>query len=272
MKSTLILLFFLCICNSFCQEKDFEILGRSLAESILKNDSISFHSLILPKKAVIEKIKKETKDKLSTEAIASTVKNINENYNSLVSSTFSLSFLNLVTKTNIFNLNLKNVTYKVVETEETKNDPSIFAVRGTIDHSKFQYFTFYASKFEEKLYVASPLIQISEVNKFEERKRLKEVKLSSDENGNLISKGTIELDNSTTSKKDILNCILNAPITIGVEETSKFSDNTSAYEYIKGKWEYTYYVNDLSDFAGIVEFKYEFKISDGKIDYEYYDF
>lgn len=272
MKYLLLITFFLGINLGYCQEKDFEILGNELAEAIIKNDSVSFYSLILPKEAIIEKFKIQAEGKLKNEAIESAIKNINKNYNDVISSTFGLSFFNLTTKAEIFNLDLLNIKYRVVEIEETKNDSSIIAIQGNINHNKFSHFTFYAAEFKEKLYLASHLIQISEVNKFEERQNLKKVKLSADVNGNLITVGRIELDNINATKKDIQKCILNSPITIGVKEYSEFLSNTSDFEFIKGQWQYSYYINNSSDFAGIVEFKYEFKISDGIIDYKYYDF
>lgn len=272
MKYILLISFFFGINYTYCQERNFEILGKELAEAIIKKDTVSFYSLILPKEAIIEKFKTEAEGKLKREEIDSAIKNINENYTDIISSTFGLSFFNLTTKTDIFNLDLLKVNYKIVETEETKIDTTILAIQGAIDHNKFTHFTFYASEFKEKLYLASHLINISEVNKFEERASLKKVELSADKNGNLIAQGKIELDNMNAPKKDILNCILNSPITIGVKENSKSSDNPNDFEFIKGQWQYTYYVNNSSDFAGMVEFKYEFKISDGIIDYKYYDF
>ncbi len=244
MKYIILIPFFLGINYTYCQERNFEILGKELAKAIIKKDTVSFYSLILPKEAVIEKFKIDAEGKLKKEEIASAIKNINDNYTDLISSTFGLSFLNLTTKTDIFNLDLLNIKYKITETEKTKLDTTILAIQGKIDHNKFTYFTFYASEFKGKLYLASHLINISEVNKFEQRESLKKVELSADDNGNLIAQGKIELDDINAPKKDILNCMLNSPITIGVTENSKSLNNSNDFEFIKGQWEYTYYVNN----------------------------
>lgn len=271
-KNTFFYLFLLIASNIYSQNKEIEIFGNLLTESIMKNDSTSFQSLILPKEAIIEKFKSKIPKDLSKEEIESAIKNINENYDEYRSYSYGLSFLNLTNKTGIFNLDLNSIKYDIVEIEETKKDTSFIAIHGTINHEKFSHFTFIVSNFNGKLYLASHLINISEVNKFEERKNLKKVILSSDEKGNLIAKGKIELENKTASKEEILDCILNSSMTIGIEETSKTVNNKLDFEFIKGKWQYTYYVNNSSDFAGIVEFKYEFKIFNGNIDYRYYDF
>ncbi|PSG87374.1 hypothetical protein C7H52_10850 [Aurantibacter aestuarii] len=257
---------------TYCQERNFEILGKDLAKAIIKNDSVSFYSLILPKEAIIEKFKTEAEVKLEKEEIDSGIKNINENYTNIISSTYGLSFFSLNAKTTIFKLDLLKANFKIVDSEETKIDTNIFAIQGEIEHKKFTHFTFYASEFKGKLYLASHLINISEVNKFDERATLKKVKLSTDHNGNLIAQGKIELDSINTPKKNILNCILNSPTTVGVKENSKHKNISNDFEYIKSQWRYPYYINNSSDFAGMVEFKYEFKITDGTIYYNYYDF
>lgn len=272
MKYILLLFFVFGINYSFCQEKNFETLGKELATSIVENDSISFFSLILPKEGVIQMFKEGAKGKLKDEEVEIAIKNINENYRDIVSSTYGLSFFNLTTKADIFNLNLKEIKYEVVETEETKNIKNTLAVQGKINHNKFSYFTFYASEYKGEMYLASHQIYLSEINKLEEKKELKKVELLADEKGSLISQGRIDLNDTNAPKKEILNCILNSPIIIGVKENSVSSDNTNNFEFIRGQWQYTYYVNNSSDFAGLVEFKYEFKISDGTINYKYYDF
>jgi len=138
--------------------------------------------------------------------------------------------------------------------------------------NQFKHFTFYLTKYKNKLYLGNHLINISEVNKFEEREELKKVALSADENGYILCKGKIHLDTNSATKKEILDCILSSPITIGVEDHSSLQENNSPFESVSGKWEYTYYVNDDESFAGIIEFKYQFTIYDGYIDYKYYNF
>ncbi len=267
-----IIIFLLSLLYSNAQQNKIQSFGNRLAESILKKDSIAFQKLILPKEAVIEGIKTGFTFKLSKEEINSALENINTHYDQMIHSIFDLKFLNLTTKTEIFKLDLRNVDYKIVETEETKKDTSLIAVHGAIHHEKFPHFTFYLTNFEDKLYLARHEINISEVNKFEERQKLKKVQPSSDDNGNLVFKGRINLDNALAPKKEILDCILNSIVTIGVEDSSLSSKSDSHHEYINGKWQYTYYVDDTSLFAGLIEFKYEFKIFDGYIDYTYYDF
>ncbi|MGJ8666674.1 MAG: hypothetical protein ACSHW7_09930 [Patiriisocius sp.] len=88
----------------------------------------------------------------------------------------------------------------------------------------------------------------------------------------IICNGRIELDSNIASKNEILNCILNSPTTIGVVDYSRTKDENSKMCFVKGKWQYSYYINSGETSAGTVEFKYQFNISDGYIDYNYYDF
>ena len=256
----------------FSQEKDYEILGKALAESIVKNDSVAFYNLVLPKEAAVEFFKSMAGDQLSPENLEMATESILANYEEIVSATFALSFFNLTTKAEIFDLDLSEVNYEVVETDDTKDLPNVVAIHGSIDHYKFPHFTFYAIDFEDQLYLASHLISISETDAFKVRESLKKVELSADENGFVICKGIIQLEDSKAPKKEILNCLLATPIVIGLQESSEYSEEVTDNEYIRGQWEYGYYVNNTTDFAGRVSFKYEFIISDGIINYRYYDF
>lgn len=272
MKYLLFFVFTLSVNATYSQDKDYEILGKALAKSIVTNDSIAFYDLVLPEDAAIEFFKSMAGDEITAEDLEMATEAIRSNYEEIVTSTFALSFFNLTTKADIFKLNLSNVTYEIVETDDTKDLPNVMAIHGSIDHYKFQHFTFYAIAFEDQLYVASHLISISETNAFKTRDRLQKVDISADENGHITCRGSIELEDQSTPKKAILNCLVDAPIFIGVDETSQYVDEELEQEYIRGQWEYGYYVNNTSDFAGNVEFSYEIKISDGIIHYNYYNF
>ncbi|WP_157957256.1 hypothetical protein [Winogradskyella tangerina] len=257
---------------SFGQDKDYEILGKALAESIVKNDSLAFYNLILPKEAAVEFFKSMAGDQLSAANLEMATESILANYEEIVTSTFALSFFNLTTKAEIFDLDLSDVNYEVVETNDTKDLPNVMAIHGSVDHHKFPHFTFYAIDFEDQLYLASHLISISETDAFKVRESLKKVDLSADENGYVICQGILQLEDQNAPKKEILNCLLATPIVIGLQESSEDTDEAIDKEYIRGKWEYGYYVNNTTDLAGRVSFKYEFIISDGVINYRYYDF
>ena len=274
-KKIAVISFFLFICKTYSQEKAIKAFGDVLTESILSQDSLKFRSLTLPKNAFIEMFNSQVAPTLTKEDRDIAIKNINENYDELILLAYNIVFFNLTNKASIFNLDLKNLDYKIIETEKINKNLSFISVQAAIDHKIYKYLSFYVTKYQDKFYLASELINISEVNKFEERKGIKRIEFSEDENGNLVMQDKISLIKSSASKIDILDCILNSTFSvIGVEETSEGVDKEELkYEYIKGSWEYNYYLDeDLNIPIGKIAFKYELKIADGYIDYSYYDF
>jgi len=254
---------------SFGQNKSIQILGNNLAESISKNDTLLFKKLILPKESVINKFKDEYSSKMSNEELKNTIKQIEESYSETVKTLFLTKFMILTTKIDIFKVNFENIKYNVVGTDNTVPSLDLTLIHSNLNHETLKHFTFMVSKFNDHWYLASPTINISENNKFEEAKALKKVTLSEDENGNLISEGIIILEKENANQNNILSCILNSPVIIGVEESSNDPDKGF---YLNGKWEYTSYVDGTSTIVGIVEFKYEYKISNGSIHYKYFDY
>ena len=270
---SIVFMFLLFTNDLYAQQKELQTFGEILAESIMQKDSATFYSLVLPKEAVIERTKAELNtSQLSEEEIEVKLKNIQDKYDQALSTIFKMAFFNLTTKVKLFQVDLKNVKYDIFEPEEAPKDTSILAIHGDVNHETLKHLTFYVKEYKRKLYFASYKIFLSKKNLFEKKEKLKKADFSSDENGNLIFKGSLVLNDTTTPQKEILHCILNSPTLVGVEESSDTQDESSTLEYIKGQWDYTYYVNNTTGYAGVIAFKYEYNISDGKVDYLYYDF
>jgi len=273
MKYILIFVFIIApLKNTKGQKEQIQEFGNTLALSIKSKDSILFKSLVIPKEGTIDILIEQSENISPTERKEIT-NLIHESYEFSVLPNFMFKFFLLTKKTEIFDLEFNDLNFRIIETEETKEQKNIHAVYASLNHDKFKHFTFYVYSYKGNLYLPTQLIDISEVNKFEQRKQLRKVELSADETGHLISEGSIILENSLATKDDILSCYIdNSLLTIGLTEHSYHTEHNNAYEFVKGSWEYIYAVNDLSDEAGSVAFTYEFKIFDDRIDYLYSDY
>jgi len=271
MKLNTITLLLILLLNSkgYGQNTSVKIFGNTLAKSIIENDSLLFRSLIIPKEAMIQTIREDFSSKMTKENEEKLIEGINEKYDQFIAPTFILPFSLLTSKAGIHNLKMDHINYELVETRFSDSSPNIKSVHGILTHKKLQHFTFHIIKYQAEWYLLNGMINISETNKLEEYKEMNEITLSSDRNGFLQSEGTMKLKNKNASKIDIFNCILNSVATVGVTETSKINEDLT---FIKGTWEYKYWVNDTDTPVGKISFKYEFIINDSSIHYRYYNY
>lgn len=272
MKFLLIFFSFLCMSSItvFGQEKDVNDFGKKLARTILEKDSNAFKDCILPKRAILENFHQELAPSLEKEEVRGYLEEIDTMYEQM-SALFAFNFNSLCFKVETFNLDLSEVHFQIYESQKDLLDTSILSVHGTIDSDKFPHFIFYVTKYRDELYLAIPILTISEKNSLEERDAFRDGELSSNENGDLVCEGSFDLNNKESTPSAILKCVLNSPLTIGVVESSSALEESSI-EYIRGEWEHNYYVNHSKDYAGSVSFRYEFRISEGVINYRYYDY
>lgn len=98
----IILIFTISILSSisslFSQTIDIQIFGDQLGKAIVKNDSILYKSLIVPKKSIIEKLKKNSESTLNESELNQLIDNVHANYQELIDIEYMMSFFNLTTK------------------------------------------------------------------------------------------------------------------------------------------------------------------------------
>lgn len=58
----------------------------------------------------------------------------------------------------------------------------------------------------------------------------------------------------------------------GVESQTESENEAVEHAFVKGRYAYSYYVNDYKDFVGEIKFKFEYIIINGQINYRFYDF
>ena len=254
------------------QEKAHEALGAVIFESAVANDTIAFKSLIVPEQFYGEMIKKLCETECTDEQLKEALTKVPEMYKSLVEGPFMLTFFNLTSKIQIFELNAKDITkYQVLEsTDNIERAMGIQRVIATIDHPKHKYFSFGMVEYKEQYYVVDQLVSISETNPYEKRAFIETVKLSETNEGHLESKGTYRID-SEYPDADLFQCFLDNMIMVGVTET-KISEDDSKPSFVRGTWEFPYRVNKTDDYIGLIEFSFEFSIENGVFHYRYYDY
>jgi len=175
-------------------------------------------------------------------------------------------------KFELTDLDLTGIEYEKVKVEDP-DGMGIWGVHGVINNEYFRHITFKIREYEEEIYLADFMIGISEDNPFETRNAINDVKLSSNEDGFVFSNGTVHL-NKSAGTKEILNCMIDSPfIFVGIEESSKdLPKEETDYDYLKGKWSFSFYINNVDIYVGEVEWKFEIKVFPDHIEYLYFDF
>ena len=274
MKFKLLLLafqFFLIPLLCVSQEKPYEKLGRLILKSVVENDSILFKSLIIPEKAVAESLKKMYRKERSKEILDEVLSNLPETYRETVDKEFMLKYHLMVNKARIFNLDFKDINYEILKSSNRfDKEMGVTRIFATIDHPKFKYFSFGMIAYKGKQYLVDSRVDISEVNKYSERDFLNRVVLSEDDYGHVQSVGTIALA-SDKEDAEIMRCIIDNLFLVGVTDTYISEDSTSP-SYLKGQWEFRYYVNDINDYIGSIGFHYEYKVEKGTLTYKFYKY
>jgi hypothetical protein len=74
------------------------------------------------------------------------------------------------------------------------------------------------------------------------------------------------------SNLEIANCIANSAMIVGVTSYSELESECIESCYVKGRYAYSYYVNDYGSKAGSISFKYEYKIINNIISYSFNEF
>lgn len=82
--------------------------------------------------------------------------------------------------------------------------------------------------------------------------------------------GTIKTSNK--SNFEISECISENVVLVGVKSKTKNEKDATASSFVNGEHSFGYYVDDYSKFAGNIEFKFEFIISNNEIKYKFYNF
>ncbi|WP_460218683.1 hypothetical protein [Psychroserpens sp. MEBiC05023] len=250
------------------QEKPYVALGNAILKSVETNDATLFKSLIIPEDAVWLNLKKMYASEWTKEEEKQVYLELPENYKSTVENDFMTKFSLMVTKTQTFKLNFDTVEYELLD-DYNRFDKELGVVRvfGTVNHSKFKYFSFGMIGYKNKYYIVDPRVDITEVNKYSERDFLNNVTLSADVNGNLESMGSMSIQ-SSKNDAEVFQCLIDDLMLYGIEETKLVSDYSSA-SYIKGQWQFPYRINDSNDYIGMISYNFEYKLYKGVLYYKY---
>ncbi len=145
-------------------EEDFQAFGEELARTIVEDDTLAFRKLIIPKEAVLKEAEENLFKGFTESEIKLALQRIDENYEPLYVSNYSLSFFFARQMVELQQLDLKNTSFTKVENSVTRKDKSIIAIQGDTKRKEFPYFTFYLTKIDGQYYLANSDFMISEVN------------------------------------------------------------------------------------------------------------
>ena len=268
MKKILLFIFIIFISHNsiFGQGTSIQNTGEILSEAIAINDTTLFKTLILPKERFIALMQTTSYPEISKDTLAELIKRVELNYEKLFVQNYVSQFKYQSLKVQKMGINMDSLQFNTVELSGL--DTSITAIQADLRDNTFKYFSFYVMQNQGKWYLANSQISISDLNPFVIINSQNGFKFSSDKNDNLILKGIVVYD-SLNPKEEILKCFSKFPLSMSVEKVSTKNKNSAN---ISGKWTYSYYVDDNTVPIGSIEFSYEYTISNGWLEYHFYDF
>jgi len=253
------------------QHKTLDDLGKTILASLKAQDSLQFFELALPVEGVFSIFEKQFASEMTKEDKANAEVNLKINYPKSISLNYGMTFINLLMKIDINEINLDKATFEQVEVPDAKDIPNMVGVYAALDHETYKHFTFYAYKFMDHWYLINHLVSISETNAFEMRKMMNDIQLDEAEDGFLIMNGAFAIVHENASNLNILSCLEEYPLSFGVKKIH-YADKNNPESYVEGAWEYNYFVDSDDKHAGLVSFDYKYTVSDNKILFRYSNF
>ncbi|MDC8006335.1 hypothetical protein POV27_19935 [Aureisphaera galaxeae] len=271
MRSFVAIILFFIIIPLHAQSNSIQELGEALSKAFMSRDSLKLYSLVLPAEGFMEVAEayKETLPEEAQKQSTADIESVKARYKEAIPLMYAIPYFNQVNKLDIFDLRLENLKFEKVAVPESKELPKVVGVHAAIPHDKFKHFTFYAYPFEEKWYLFSEMISISEENAFAKRKIMQAIEFSEDELGYLEVKGSIPIKNTSASKSEILDCTNTIPASIGIE-VREDSSATGGETFAQGAWEYWYTYNGES--TGNIQYQIKYTMHEDSIDYAYTHF
>lgn len=164
MNRKLIIFFTLLIYNvSFSQNNSISEIGKTLTESLYKNDLPKFESLLFSKEIFLEIMEENMPKETNVADKKKMLESIDKNYESQFTSVFKTNFSVLQRKLENSDINLEQLNFEIIKVDNPNshpNDPKI--IHATISHPTFKHLYFYVNEHKQKWYLSLPKIDITD--------------------------------------------------------------------------------------------------------------
>ena len=258
--------------DSYGQIKKVKAFGDKLTKTLIESDTASYYALALPVDVAIETYRPQIEAEVGEDGLEEALQNVREYYPVMVEQEYGPYFINMRNTIEVFELKLEDIEYEIYEMEMPADSEGMIPVLGRIPHEKWKYLCFYAYEHEGEMCLPSGFVMISETNLFEEGEELMKFDFSADDAGMLQAVGKLELAYDNASPAAVRDCIMDGIVLVGIEQSSRDSDAPGEFEFISGKWDYGYYVNDIEEYVGSIAFDFNFKIFEDHIAYSFSNF
>lgn len=86
----------------------------------------------------------------------------------------------------------------------------------------------------------------------------------------LFLDGSLKIKNKTNF--EISECIANATFIMGIESKTASKEDAKDSSFIKGNYQYTYFLDDYTTLAGVISYQFEYIIKNGTVVFKFYNF